>query len=125
MSSNDFNKGDLTLAQQIVAEHRNVDPFAIRINNTGGFGVNADVPLTTIEPALAGRRGMIKSMWETGGGNVRFSIDGVSPVNATGCLINGDDQAVELHGVNFDDVVFQFNNTGGDLQIAVEAYRNQ
>lgn len=121
--SSDFNLGDLALARQIVAELRDVDPFGVRINNTGGAGVNNSISLTAVEPALAGRRGTIRSMWETGGGQVRFRLDGAAPSTADGLFLTGDDVIVSLQNVNFDDVLFQFTNTGGDLQVLCEAYK--
>lgn len=114
---------DLEIAQAAEDDVRDADVRVFRIQNAAGAGINTDVVLSAQFPELAGLEGAILVMHDTGGGNVRYRLDGVSPVGAVGSIINAyNTEFSTLHGVDFDSVIFQFANTGGDLDVIVEVY---
>jgi len=108
--SDSFNNQQL--AVEIVKEQERVrqakDTRFMRVQDIGA--TNTNTLLTDLVPALAGRRGSIITLQDTGTGNVRMTIDGTDP------------SFNQIDGVNFDDVIFRGSSTGSDFTMVYEVY---
>lgn len=122
MSSGDFNVGDLQLARQIASVLRDVTPVAVNIENTDGFGSNTGGnALSAFQPSLAGKRGSIVAMWESGTGNAFITFQGADPTN-NGYRLPSQPTSVPIHGIDFDQCLVEFSSTAGDAYFICEVY---
>lgn len=111
----------LAVANAMEQKRMNRDMRFVRGNNLS----TTDISIVDLDPSLAGKRGSILMVHDTGGGNIRISIDGTSPqIGNVSCnSINGYNTSfVPVDGVLFDNLMIDPSQANGDVEFVLEVY---